>query len=263
MSRDANERTSDRRVAETYRKLATERTPARLDREVLRMARREGRTRYAAARAWMRPFAWAATIALCLAIVMQLTELPRDAVEYGPSVPVEHVPTADAPRSAAPAEPAAADRPGLRDEIPVATPGKERAGDDWRGGDAPAMAGKTASFSPEEARADSRIEPRPEMPATDPVNADAEAAPAPDPPLRQRAAAGTALQSTAAESRSLAVGAAAEPGSLCPAEVRDSAALWHECIESLRDSVPEDRLAREIAEFDAAHPDFLPETRSR
>lgn len=263
MSSDANDRTRDQRVSETYRRLATERTPPRLDRAVLRMARKEGRTPYAAARAWMRPFAWAATIALCLAIVLQLTELPPDTIRFGAPVPAEPAPAADAPRTTERAEPTAADEPAPRTELPVAAPGKRQAGDDWRAGDAPALAGKTATFSQESARADRRIAPPPETRATEPVNADREAAAAADRSRRQHALVDAAPQSAVLESRSLAAGTASGSGSLCPAEVRDSAALWHDCIESLRGSVPEDRLAQEIAEFDAAYPDFVAESRAR
>lgn len=53
---------------ETYRELATEKTPPELDRQVLAMAARGGRTR-----AWIRPAAWAATIVLGVAAALEVT----------------------------------------------------------------------------------------------------------------------------------------------------------------------------------------------
>ena len=55
--------THEPRVSASYREIATETAPAHLDRKVLEAARAASRTRYGLARAWMRPLAWAATIA--------------------------------------------------------------------------------------------------------------------------------------------------------------------------------------------------------
>ncbi len=86
------------RVSKAYRDLATETAPARLDRRVLERAARESRSRYGLVRAWMRPVAWAATIGLSLAFLLEMTWFAAD-----PPVPATAVPTA-AP--AAVAEPA-------------------------------------------------------------------------------------------------------------------------------------------------------------
>ena len=61
------------RVSSVYRDLAQETTPEGLDRRVLRHAAQESRTRYGLARAWMRPVAWAATIGLSLAFLLEMT----------------------------------------------------------------------------------------------------------------------------------------------------------------------------------------------
>ena len=58
---------------EIYRELASEKTPPELDRQVLAMAARGGRTRHGRARAWIRPVAWAATIVLGVAAVLEVT----------------------------------------------------------------------------------------------------------------------------------------------------------------------------------------------
>lgn len=72
----------DPRVSEAYRAIADERPPDHLDQAVMRMAGRAIRTPYAAARAWMRPVAWAAIIGLSLALVMELALLPQESLRY-------------------------------------------------------------------------------------------------------------------------------------------------------------------------------------
>ncbi len=75
MSKERNHSSEDR-LADTYRALANERAPDYLNEKVLRLAA-GGRTKYARARAWMRPAAWAAVIGLSLAIVLDMTRLPQ------------------------------------------------------------------------------------------------------------------------------------------------------------------------------------------
>jgi len=67
---------TDDRVTEAYRGLATERAPDRLDRAVLSKARAAARPQYSRLRAWTRPMAWAATVMLSVAIVLQIGEVP-------------------------------------------------------------------------------------------------------------------------------------------------------------------------------------------
>lgn len=62
-----------KRVSSAYQDLAQETTPERLDRRVLQRAARESRTRYGLMRSWMRPVAWAATIGLSLAFLLEMT----------------------------------------------------------------------------------------------------------------------------------------------------------------------------------------------
>ena len=76
MSNERDNRGEDQRLADTYKALANERAPDYLNERVLRMAGGQ-RTPYMRARAWMRPVAWAATIGLSLAIVLEVTRLPQ------------------------------------------------------------------------------------------------------------------------------------------------------------------------------------------
>ena len=68
---------ADPLVSRTYRESAEERTPPELDQAVLRQARRNSSSRYSRSVLWLRPMAWATTIALCLAIVVEVADLPQ------------------------------------------------------------------------------------------------------------------------------------------------------------------------------------------
>ena len=68
---------ADPLVSRTYRESADERTPPELDQAVLRQARANGGSRYSRSVLWLRPMAWATTIALCLAIVVEVADLPQ------------------------------------------------------------------------------------------------------------------------------------------------------------------------------------------
>ena len=89
-----------RRVSQAYRDIAQETSPTELDDKVLAMARQEARTRYGLARAWIRPAAWAATIALSFAFILEMTYFSE---EPPVDVPVPASSDRDAGRQAAPA----------------------------------------------------------------------------------------------------------------------------------------------------------------
>ncbi len=84
-------------VTETYRELGVEKAPEHLNQSVLRMASGGGfrsPTRNILFGAWMKPVAWAATIGLSLAIVLELSEVPTapdrsDNVPTAESMPEE------------------------------------------------------------------------------------------------------------------------------------------------------------------------------
>jgi len=80
-------RLQDDEVSAAYSELAVEHCPAELSEKILRMAAQQAQHRgYKRSLRWTRPFAWAATIALCLAITLELARTPQpDAVEEPPS----------------------------------------------------------------------------------------------------------------------------------------------------------------------------------
>ena len=77
----------DKRVTDAYRDLADERAPAKLDDKILAMAANEARTRYGFTRAWIRPVAWAATIGLSLAFLLEMSQLAEAPVLPAPPAP--------------------------------------------------------------------------------------------------------------------------------------------------------------------------------
>ena len=67
----------DRLVSTTYREIANESAPDALNQSILRQAAAAAKPRYARNMSWMRPMAWAATIGLSLAIVLEIMQVPQ------------------------------------------------------------------------------------------------------------------------------------------------------------------------------------------
>jgi hypothetical protein len=66
----------DETVGRAYREVADESVPEHLNQAVLAQARKAARPQYARSRAWTRPLAWAATVALSVAVVLEVMQLP-------------------------------------------------------------------------------------------------------------------------------------------------------------------------------------------
>ncbi len=244
MTNDRDKMTADRSVSATYRELADERAPARLDEKVLRRAAAAPRARAGIGRAWMKPVAWAATIGLSLAIVLELTQLPQAPLDVNRMAPA---PTDERPELApASVEPAAAK------ESRSTKPSKHR----------------SESGAVEESRAQAMPQAMAPARAGAKVQADA---PAPVPvqpqnlestdlqPLddgditrdaRSDEVAGTAAFAVRAERMMH------EQPTLCPEPVREVAEDWYRCIEAQRDEVPPAHVAEELEEFRKRFPDF-------
>jgi len=84
MTTETNNR--DTRVSEAYRALATETTPQELDDTILKMAASDMPTRYAMVRRWLRPVAWAATIGLSLAFILEISRYQDVPVAPAPAM---------------------------------------------------------------------------------------------------------------------------------------------------------------------------------
>jgi len=100
---------TDETVSATYHELSREGAPNYLNERVLQQAARKAlRPRYSRSIVWTRPLAWAATVGLCLAIVLEVTRVPtpevvmtEDAIDFLEAGP----PTSPVPEEAqAPAQ---------------------------------------------------------------------------------------------------------------------------------------------------------------
>lgn len=231
----------DAHVADLYRDLADESTPQHLDDKVLRMAAREGRTRYSLVRGWMRPAAWAATIGLSLVIVMELTLFSTIDPDYVQPAAVEPTPGRSDAKEAAPLEAASAlpDEAGTGEMRPVAK--RSRAPD---GDDADDLVPQTLTIV-RDAEELARVQAGPDQP----VASVEEKQEAPQADI----ASSTAFAAGAMRAEGMAVAAG------CSAGEREAAESWHACIERLREQ-GQDELAEEEEEaFVDEYPDYEPD----
>ena len=232
---------TDRLVSDTYNELANERTPETLNREVLRLAAKEGRTRYSIARAWMRPAAWAATIGLSLVVVLELSNMPEPEVAPVPqSAPIDAAP-ADPDRSLDAIEEATVQEPEAREERQDAfakrsrpySPAAQSAEKALQQDDAP-VAGKEADA----------------MPSQDAVATSRNLEGLSEPVERAR--------SLAARPSFVAMDAEAldDVDYLCLAEARLSAEKWLQCIQELEAGLPPELVEREYEALRKRYPEF-------
>lgn len=66
----------DSLVTRTYKEVASELTPEHLNKAVMKQAADAARPRYLRSVSWTRPMAWAATVTLCVALVLEVTNAP-------------------------------------------------------------------------------------------------------------------------------------------------------------------------------------------
>lgn len=245
MTNDRDNMISDPSVSATYRQLADERAPADLDEKILHRAAAAPRAGSHLGRAWMKPVAWAATIGLSLAIVLEMTQLPQappDIDVVAPPAPTEKRP-APVPASLDPA--AAKERRSIkptrhRSETGALEESKARPM-------VPAAAPAPAPTSAAEAAQAQEIESTDLQPL-----ADGDMTPA----ARSDAASGSAAFAVRAERMLLE-----QSPALCPETVREVAEDWYRCIEAQRNAASPARIAAELEEFQKRFPDFkVPDT---
>lgn len=84
MTTERDKEAIDELVSQTYREHNVEQAPERLNQEILSMAAdnasRGSRTNFLFA-AWTKPLAWAATIGISLAVVLELSQVPGSSVD--------------------------------------------------------------------------------------------------------------------------------------------------------------------------------------
>ena len=230
MSNERKNLADDPLVADTYSALAQEQAPDHLNKRVLRMAAREGRTPYSRARTWLRPAAWAATIGLSLAIVLELTRLPQiepETVSMDAFKPKDMAVLREADERAR-AQSGANQAP----VAPSATPQTD------------------ADAAPDEDVAVRRVTADENIPASSARADQDEGERISAKRLAAETDAGAASFAVAAEEKALATGGA------CPAKVRESAESWLACIKQLRESGQEGLADSEYDEFRRKFPNF-------
>lgn len=243
---------SEETVRETYREIANERSPERLDKAVLARATRAAKPRYSRLITWTRPMAWAATVLLSVALVLQITDTP----EVQPAADV--APAFDAPAEDAPAlrkqseledGPAPEENPALeesaqleeiaevsgRDDAQTAIQSFSSGGPPAGPQDPPAAPAADATFEPEAF----------EMKDTDILQRAEEMA---------RTREGVTADSAFAASSAVGLRAVARPA--CDDTVTDDPETWLDCIENLEKAGFDDEAARQRELLTAAFPDF-------
>lgn len=211
-------------VARAYRELATQRAPATLNERVLRQAAHESGRGYARWSGWLRPLAWAATVGLTLAIVVNLVDVPAPDGDAVTEVYEEE--TLPGPRAAR--EPAARARGQAR----------------------PELAGETSAEPP---RASGDAAPASAAFAVDDA-----------PLLEQAADIAAARAGSESKERAAATKTSMREAPACDEAAREQPGTWYGCIERLRADGHAEAAERELGELAQAFPEFeIPETQAR
>jgi hypothetical protein len=129
---------TDPLVTRTYREAADERAPGHLDRAILKEAAQAVRPRYSRFITWTRPMAWAATVMLSVALVLELTRVPAPTVILEPGTgkfelrELEYDSRYDAPAELL-------EEPAPPEAMPAALPGRAADGETAAATEAAAM----------------------------------------------------------------------------------------------------------------------------
>ena len=233
---DAQKQT-DPLIANAYRDMANERVPNALDDLVLKKAHSAVAPRYSGSVRWLRPMAWAATIALSLAIVVQLADIPqvtpptsetsfavnakREQVTAAPAAALQSDAISEQEQSAGAASPA----PALREQ-------KERQQNTLRkSADQQAFKVSEAPIL-EDAAQIARLQKGPGIQGNLPFT-----------PAQSVPPASAADQETLFQSG-------------CDAQTRKQAEGWHACIVELEKAGLSDLAEHERRQLEAAFPDY-------
>lgn len=232
MTSEQDEKVTDELVSKTYRELDSVQTPDHLNQSILRMAadKKAGRNGFFAA-AWMRPVTWAATIALSLAIVLELSDVPTA------PVPVDVIPAAESKLES------------IREEFtPLDSDAPEQLGN---------RAGQLSEFdrssvAEEELPMPAAVKPRARKRPSDPATVGRNLADRLDQPAaRQKSAAESVASLAVFEDEKKQT----DSSRACDDETRQTASAWLECIADLRESGALTEADREFAALQQKYPD--------
>jgi len=223
---------TDKVVSDTYRQLSGESAPDYLNERVLQQAASvAARPRYSRSIMWTRPLAWAATIALSLAIVLEVTRVPTPEIVDIPE-PLESL-------EAEPASTLAPEPAELKTQSPVQVLTKQQPN---------ALADKKSQFGRAAAKqvAD---EPRRELQLMDAAHeseADLNS-------IDERAVSGKVKFEETSAFAMPALLAANE----CANEVRDDPVTWLACITDLEEAGNAEAALRQREALKEAFPRFV------
>ncbi len=237
MTTEAND--NDRRVSEAYRDVSIETTPPELDRRILSMAADDLRERYWIPRTWVRPVAWAATIALSLAFVLEISQVSDE-----------------------PAARMDADIAGVLEGRVQAEEESVKAKDDSaarqqinKRSNAPAAAKVAAPPAyPASAPSPASTDPAADAPASDSASV-AQDFEADGVSLLREAEEQVRMRSEAGR-LSTAYEEEKEQSPDCDEEARATATSWFGCVQALRDAGHKEAAQLELEALLAEHPDF-------
>ncbi len=244
MTTEAND--NDPRVSDAYREIAGEETPVELDRKVLAMAAAEARAAKGFPSTWFRPIAWAATIALSFAFVLEMSQVD------------------DAPTPRTDADLAEILAEDVLEESPEPVDATAKQKDDAR---IRRQLNKRSSDSPASAKAS--MAPAQPLPSTtdEALNQPAMESPSVASPsvasdfelddmsmLREAEEQARARSEPARDFA--AVAEKKEQSETCDEDARASADTWYQCIKSLRDTGQLEPAQQELEALLAEFPDF-------
>lgn len=234
MTTEAND--NDPRVTDAYREVAKETTSADLDRKILAMAATEVRATRGLPKTWFRPVAWAATIALSFALVLEITQVDNVATPRTDADMAETVEESPLPADAAEKQ---KNEALMRQQL------------NKRSSDAPAAA--KAAIAPaqlETAAKDTAVNtPAPEsLSAAPDLEQD-------DLGLLREAEEEARLRSAPGRTMSALVERKEQPEG-CDEDARASAKTWYECVTVLRDAGQLEAAQQELDALLAEFPDF-------
>ncbi len=231
MTNEAND--NNPRVSEAYRSFSTESTPPELDRRILTMAADDVPARYWIPRMWVRPVAWAATIALSLAFVLEMSQFadePAAMTDSDVAETLEERVMSDEAAAKSKDESAIRQRLEKRTDAPalmkVAAPPAQSA-------PAPATAGATAMEN-----------------ASESLDSEAD-----DMSFLREAEEQARMRSEPAR-RGAAFAEKKEQSTDCDEDARASAETWYECVITLRGAGHAEAARQEFDTLLSEFPDF-------
>jgi hypothetical protein len=250
----------DALVTEAYGELSTEKTPEHLDQAILGMAA-EGRKRTGTSSllfaSWMKPVAWAATIGLSLAIVLELTQVPMSAVQSGA------VPAAESIREEALFQDANSLEKAEKQPQKHSAPNRQVVREDELGRSADALDDEISSavsvaediavFRREtKGKNDAVSSPAQSPPALKPLPVSATELAASPPSSARKRASGLSIENESMAS--VAEQKESDVAASCDSDVRLSADDWLRCIDELRQSGSEEAANLEYEAFIIEYP---------